>query len=164
MEIHRYEKIWIVASIGIILFFIATIVYGSVVVGIDMVDDSGGTIDPENISENPRFSEPGVVNNSDGSVDVYMVARQFSFQPDPVKVPANTEITFHVTSADVIHGYHIVGSNVNTMVIPGQISEMTVVFDQTGEHGVVCNEYCGVAHHTMEGTVNVIPESEWGGQ
>lgn len=41
------------------------------------------------------------------------------------------------------------------MVIPGQVSRVTVTFEEPGEYPYVCNEYCGVGHHTMSGKVIV---------
>ncbi len=38
---------------------------------------------------------------------------------------------------------------------------MTVEFDEPGEYGVVCNEYCGSGHHDMEGELIVHPEDEF---
>jgi len=32
---------------------------------------------------------------------------------------------------------------------------VTTTFDTPGEYLVVCNEYCGLAHHLMQGTVIV---------
>jgi cytochrome c oxidase subunit 2 len=66
-----------------------------------------------------------------------------------------------VTSADVIHGYEIVGTNANTMAVPGQVSTMTVEFNEPRKYGLLCNEYCGSAHHAMEGSIQVVPQSEW---
>jgi cytochrome c oxidase subunit 2 len=57
-----------------------------------------------------------------------------------------------------------VGTNVNTMVVPGQVAEITVEFDEPAEHGILCNEYCGQGHHDMEGKINVVPEDEYGGE
>jgi cytochrome c oxidase subunit 2 len=81
--------------------------------------------------------------------------------PVQIEVPANSEVTFYITSRDVTHSFSVVGTNVNTMVIPGEISQMTVQFDEPGEYGILCNEYCGEFHHTMEGKLNVVPEDEF---
>jgi cytochrome c oxidase subunit 2 len=72
-------------------------------------------------------------------------------------------VTFHVTSRDVTHGFQVVGTNANTMVVPGQVSTLTVRFEETGtdEYGLLCNEYCGAAHHAMEGRIEVVPQSQW---
>jgi cytochrome c oxidase subunit 2 len=97
---------------------------------------------------------------------VYVVARQFLFDPgtsEPIRLPAGSTVTFHVTSADVVHGFDLADTNVNTMVIPGQVAKLTVEFDEPATYGIICHEYCGAGHHTMEGKVVVVPESEYDG-
>jgi cytochrome c oxidase subunit 2 len=76
-------------------------------------------------------------------------------------VPAGSTVTFHITSSDVIHGFEVAGTNVNTMAIPGQVARVTVQFDETRNYGLICHEYCGAAHHTMEGQLQVVPQSEF---
>lgn len=168
MKIHRFEKLWLVAAFVLIAAFIATIVYGSLVSGVSMVSDDGGTVDPDDITASENFREPGVYQTGDGEYDVYVEARQFAFVPgtnSPIRVPANTEVTFHVTSSDVTHGFELVGTNVNTMVIPGQVAQLTVEFDEPGTtHHIVCHEYCGAAHHDMEGTVEVVAQENFDAQ
>ncbi|MDY6764191.1 MAG: cytochrome c oxidase subunit II, partial [Halobacteria archaeon] len=153
MEIHRFEKFWMVLSLLLIVGFIGTVTYGAIGVGIEMVGDEGGTIDPTNL-DNTKFEDPGVEKVGENEYAVYVVSRQFLFQPgtsQPIRVPANSKVTFYVTSADVIHGFEVAGTNINTMVIPGQVSKFTVRFEEPGEYGIVCNEYCGAGHHAMEG-------------
>ena len=161
MHIHQYEKLWLGMSLVLIVGFIATITYGAVGVGVTMVDDSGGTVDPNALDEHPEFSDPGVEKVGENEYEAYVVARQFIFQPDPIVVPANSTVTFYVTSADVIHGFAVVGTNANTMVIPGEVAEITVEVNEPGEYGIVCHEYCGDGHHTMEGILRVVPEGEY---
>jgi cytochrome c oxidase subunit 2 len=163
MEIHRYEKLWTVASLLLIVGFIATVTYGAVGAGVTMVDDSGGTIDPGSLDET-EFSDPGVERVGEDEYEVRVVARQFLFEPgtsEPIRVPADSEVTFYVTSADVTHGFEVVGTNVNVMVLPGRVAEVTVRFDEPAEYGIVCHEYCGAAHHTMAGQLVVVPEDEY---
>ncbi|WP_053947670.1 cytochrome c oxidase subunit II [Halolamina sediminis] len=170
MHVHRFEKLWFGASLVLIVAFIGTIIYGAVGPGVAMVDDSGGTVEPSVIADGnyeqvDNFREPGVYDSDDG-VNVYVVARQYLFQPgssEPIRVPAGEPVTFHVTTPDVTHGFNLAGTNVNSMVIPGQIAEFTVTFDEPGEHGIVCHEYCGSGHHTMEGQVVVVEQSEFDG-
>ncbi|MFP4188249.1 MAG: cytochrome c oxidase subunit II [Halobacteriales archaeon] len=166
MDIHRFEKGWLVASLLLIVFFIATVAYVSTVSGVDMVDDSGGDIDVDNVTEDERFADPRVEQVGEGEYDVYMVAQQFIFRPgtnEPVEVPEDSTVNFYVTSLDVVHGFQIVGTNVNTMVVPGQVSEITVEFDEADEHGILCNEYCGSGHQDMGGSIEVVPRDEWNG-
>lgn len=173
---HRYEKLWLGAALLLIVGIIATISYGAVGLGIEMVGDDE-KITPEEIPDDERFSvppEPGnhIVPQGDGHYDVYMVANQYSFHPGTpgprddqyaIQVPEGSTVTFYVTSDDVIHGMELVGTNVNTMVIPGEIAVMTAEFDEPAEYGILCNEYCGDGHHNMEGKMEVVPEEEWDG-
>ena len=82
----------------------------------------------------------------------------FSFLPNEIRVPAGRPVTFRMTSPDVVHGFQIVGTNGNAMVIPGYVSQFTTVFDEPGEYLIVCNEYCGLGHHFMQGKLIVTRE------
>jgi cytochrome c oxidase subunit 2 len=161
MNIHTYEKLWLAASMVLIVGFIATVTYGAVGLGIAMIDDDESTIDPDSLDEDERFSDPRVEEMDDGTYEAYVVAEQYRFNPDPLVVPANSTVTLYVTSPDVIHGFEVVGTNVNTMVIPGEVSKMTIEFEESEEYGLLCNEYCGAGHHGMEGEIHVVPEEEF---
>ena len=117
------------------------------------------TVDPTTLATNPEFGTPGVKLQPDGSVVVSVVAQMFSFSPDPIEVPANRPVTFRLTSPDVIHGFEVVGTNANAMVIPGYVSQFTVTFKNPGEYLIGCNEYCGTMHHNMVGKLIVRKES-----
>jgi len=71
-------------------------------------------------------------------------------------VPTNTPLTIRATSADVIHGILIEGTNVNTMLVPGYISVITAQFATPGEHLMPCQEFCSIGHEGMWGKVKVI--------
>jgi len=167
MEIHRFESVWVLVSIVLILGFIGTVTYGAVGIGIKMVDDAGGTIDdPANPATSDAFRDPGVYQTGQNEYEVYVVAQQFLFDPgtsQPIRLPANSRVTFHITSVDVIHGFEVSGTNINVMAIPGQIATITVDFDEPATYGIVCHEYCGAGHHSMEGRVEIVPQAEFDG-
>jgi cytochrome c oxidase subunit 2 len=139
------------------------VTYGAVGAGVAMVDNEGGTIDATAVGEDERFAEPRVEQVGENEYEAYVIAQQFIFRPNPIEVPANSTVTFYITSIDVIHGFEVVGTNVNTMAIPGQVAEITVEFDEPGEYGILCHEYCGEGHHDMEGKLIVHPEDEYEG-
>ncbi|AFZ71313.1 cytochrome c oxidase subunit II [Natronobacterium gregoryi] len=161
MKIHQYERLWLVGAMVLIVGFILTITYGSVGLGISMVDDEADALAPGDIGEDERFEEPRVEQVGENQYEVYVVAMTFIFQPDPIEIPAESEVTFYVTSQDVIHSFTVVGTNTNTMVIPGEVSTLTVEFDDPGEYGVICNEYCGSGHHDMEAQLFVLEDGEF---
>ena len=158
MHIHAYEKLWLAASLLLILLLIGSVTYGAVGPGVAMISDSEQPIDSQGLDEDDRFSEPRVEQVGENEYAAYVVAYQFGFNPDPIVVPANSTVTFYVTSRDVTHGFEVVGTNANTMVIPGEVSELTVEVGEPQEYGLLCNEYCGAGHHVMEGKVNVVSQ------
>ena len=164
MHIHAYEKLWLAASVLLILFLLGSVTYGAVGPGIAMVSDSEQAIDAGALDEDERFSEPRVEQVGENEYAAYVLAFQFGFQPDPIVVPENSTVTFYITSRDVIHGFEVVGTNANTMVVPGEVSEITVETDGPAEYGIVCNEYCGPAHHGMQGKLEVVSQSEFDGR
>jgi len=159
MHIHAYEKVWLAFAIVLILLLIGTVTYGAVGPGVAMVTDSEAQIDPGALDQDARFAEPRVEQVGENHYEAYVVAHQFAFEPTPIVVPANSRVTLYVTSRDVIHGFEVAGTNANTMVVPGEVSKITFDVGEPKEYGIVCNEYCGAAHHTMEGKLHVVSES-----
>lgn len=165
MHIHKFERFWIKLSFVVIVFFIATVVYGFVVMDLKVIGASE-TLDPQDLGGTP-FDNPGVrevTKNGVTEYEVYVQTIQFAFIPgtsEPITVPANAKVTFYITSPDVLHGFEVAGTNLNTMTIPGQVARFTTIFPEPASYGIVCNEYCGPAHHVMEGKINVVPQSEF---
>ena len=154
MKVDLYERIWLWAAAGLIAVFITTLGYAAVTQSI-RPPSHVETIDPATARDDPRFASPGVETHPDGSVTVTAIALTFGFQPGEIRVPANRRVTFRLTSPDVVHGFQIVGSNANTMVVPGYVSQFTTVFTRPGEYLILCNEFCGMGHHIMSGTLIV---------
>ncbi|HUL41715.1 MAG TPA: cytochrome C oxidase subunit II [Burkholderiales bacterium] len=121
------------------------------------------TIDPTTLHLGGEFAESnlGTALEPDGSVTVRMIAEQYSFVPACVRVPAATPVKFRLTSADVIHGFLLAHTNVNTMVVPGFVAEVRTIFDTPGEYKMPCNEFCGVGHHGMWSRVVVVPKEQY---
>lgn len=90
-----------------------------------------------------------------------IVATQFAFDPQCVVVPSNEPVTLRLTSPDVIHGILVTGTNVNTMVIPGYVSQVHTVFTKTGDLLMPCHEFCGFGHGQMWATVRVVPRESF---
>ena len=103
----------------------------------------------------------GTVVAADGSVTTRIIATQFMFAPHCVAVPQGRPVTLRLASPDVIHGILVTGTNVNTMIIPGYVSQVHTVFTRTGDLLMPCHEYCGLGHSQMWATVKVVPEAEF---
>jgi len=147
VNVSLYEKIWMWAAGGLIVAFVVTVLVTSVG-GALQPPSHVETIDPTTVFTDARFAHQGVTTTAPG-VTVVTVAMTFAFVPNEIHVPAHRPVTFRITSTDVTHGFEIVGTNGNTMVVPGYVSQFTTTFDRPGEYLIVCNEYCGQGHHLM---------------
>ena len=156
MHVERYERYWMWAATGMLVLFTGAIV-ATAVIGSAHPPSHTETVNPETLSIEGEFAAPGVFADPKGAVTVVMRAEFYVFKPSQVRVPAGVPVTFRITSPDVLHGFQIVGTNVNLTVAPGYVSQATTTFDTPGEYLVVCNEYCGLGHHLMQGSVVVEP-------
>jgi cytochrome c oxidase subunit II len=153
MHVEFYEKIWMWAAAGLLVLFVGIMVLTAVSQAVTPPSHVE-TIDPKTLATNPDF-KPGIVSQPDGGVTVTVVGEDYDFNPNPIEVPANRPVTFRLTSADVMHGFEVVGTNANAMMIPGYVSQFTMIFKQPGEYTIGCNEYCGIMHHNMVGKLIV---------
>jgi cytochrome c oxidase subunit 2 len=94
-----------------------------------------------------------VVKPPPGS-DVYLVARLWSFYPI-LELENGKSYRLHLTSMDYNHGFSLQPANINIQIVPGFEHVITATPNQAGTYSVVCNEYCGIGHHTMVGRVYV---------
>jgi len=82
--------------------------------------------------------------------------------PDCLLVPAETRVTFRATSPDAVHGLLVIGTSINTMLVPGYVSSIPFRFSRPGEHLMPCQEYCGVGHEGMWARVKVVDKAAFG--
>jgi cytochrome c oxidase subunit II len=92
-------------------------------------------------------------------VTVRAIGQQYSFTPSCIFVPTDTPVTFRATSADVVHGFLIDGTNINLMLAPGYISSLAARFDTLGERLMPCHEFCSVGHEGMWGGIKIIDKA-----
>jgi cytochrome c oxidase subunit 2 len=157
LRIDAYEKGWMLAS-GILLLVFLLAVGASVFYGFRLPGHEA-RIEPGRVAADPPFAEPRVMESGPGRYDAYMRVQIWAFVPSEIKVPAGSSVTFYLTSPDVLHGLMIERTNVNVMVLPGQVSKISARFDEPGEYRFLCHEYCGIGHHLMFGKVVVTPRS-----
>lgn len=163
--IARTEKRWFGLMLGMLAVMMAIVVVTGVV-GALQPSSHVEIIDSQTLHLDGEFVESnlGTAIAPDGTAIVRMVAMQYDFVPSCVRVPVGTPVTFRITSADVVHGFLLPSTNVNTMVVPGFVAEVRTSFAAEGEYLMPCHEFCGLGHHAMWTRVMVVPRESFASQ
>lgn len=154
MNTERIEKAFLILTAAMLITFLGALFYSAWGLGMHLPDRAAEIV-PSEVRETPPFDDPGVREVAPGRYEAVVIGFAWAFEPNEIRVPAGAEVTFIATSSDVVHGFHIDGTRVNVMLLPGQVTELTYTFDEPGEHLLVCHEYCGAGHHLMYGRVIV---------
>jgi len=80
--------------------------------------------------------------------DAYLIARLWSWYPI-LELEAGKSYRIHLMSMDYLHGFSLQPENINIEVHPGYDHIITVTPTKAGTYSIICNEYCGIGHHTM---------------
>lgn len=166
LHIDRWEALWMRISFVVLAIFIVAILVAAFAYNIQL-PGAVARVDPNNLSApGSPFATPGLRELAPGKYEAYLIAQavpwQFIGAQDyaPLTFPEDSEVTFYVTSMDIQHGFKVVDTNINMMVLPGQVSKLTATFGTPGEFNIICHEYCGTGHHTMWGKIVVESKGE----
>ena len=155
----RIERRWATLSIVIVGMLVGMATF----IGIHQATMPQGhveTADPKTLHFSGEFVESnlGSTLEADGSVTVRAIGQQYSFTPQCIVVPAETPITLRTTSADVVHGLLIEGTNINTMLVPGYVAVLPIRLQGAGRPR---NAVPGILRHRASGHVG---QGQGGGQ
>jgi cytochrome c oxidase subunit 2 len=87
--------------------------------------------------------------------DAYLLARMWAFYPI-IQLRKGQTYRLHLSSMDLQHGFSLQPLNMNFQIVPGYDHVLTLTPTSAGEFTVVCNEFCGIGHHTMTGRILVV--------
>ena len=95
-----------------------------------------------------------VVHAPPGS-DVYLIARLWQWWP-MLELEEGKTYRLHLSSMDYLHGFSLQPENINIEVHPGYEHIVTLTPTAAGTYSIICNEYCGINHHTMASKLYVV--------
>ncbi|MBC8339960.1 MAG: cytochrome C oxidase subunit II [Rhodospirillales bacterium] len=163
--IERSEILWVVIALVwcLILFFMMPYWH---IVGEQNLTNEAYRIKPEAFAkrteafaEKYKVREEGdtgipVVRPPAGS-DIYMLGRLWEWWP-VLELQKDKTYRLHLSSLDWQHGFSLLPENINIQVHPDYEMVITIKPNRSGEYSVVCNEFCGIGHHTMVGKIYVV--------
>lgn len=133
------------------------IIVGSViVVGFWILGKIG---DNKSISSpvSPSFSQNQNSKNilTDEIREIEVTVRQFSFNPNPIKVNLGETIRLKIKSIDVAHGFALPEFNIDEALEPGKTVSVQFQATRKGSFQFFCSIICGAGHSGMRGTLIV---------
>ena len=113
-------------------------------------DGKFGEVDAERITDdNPFGMDPDDPNGQD---DVLV------YSPE-AHIPIDQPVKFLLRSKDVLHDFAVAQFRVKMDLVPGMETFLWLTPTRLGRFEILCEELCGIAHHTMRGAV-VVDEPE----
>ena len=111
-----------------------------------------GTVDSRKISINNPFG----MNEEDpyGQDDVLIPG-------NVLHIPLNQPVKFNLRSKDVLHNFTVPQFRVKMDLVPGMITWQWLTPTKVGSYEILCEELCGIAHHSMRGRVVVDEEADY---
>ena len=115
-------------------------------------DGRFGEVDAERISaDNPFGMDPDDPNGRDDILVMHPEAH----------VPLNRPVKFLLRSKDVLHDFAVAQFRVKMDIVPGTQTYLWLTPTETGRFEVLCEELCGIGHHTMRGAVVVESQADF---
>lgn len=142
----RYEKLVLQISSVLMIMFAAAVAWSVFGLGVKL---------PTCLPDARAFTRGELIQHAERRYEVHYLAKMWMYEPTEIEVPKGSTVDIYLTSADVVHGFNIIGTNVNLMAVPGSMNRATVTFDRPGTFQVVCHEYCGAGHAMMAGKITV---------
>jgi mono/diheme cytochrome c family protein len=75
---------------------------------------------------------------------------------DALRATVGEPLQLQITSDDVVHGFAVGRMDMQSVdILPGKVSEVSLLFEEPGTYTFYCTRWCGVDHWRMRGTIEV---------
>ncbi len=105
-----------------------------------------------------------------GALTVSVIAKQWMWKTEhpegqreinELHLPVGRPVQLRMTSEDVIHDFGLPAFRLKRDVIPGRYQTMTFTPDKIGTFALYCDQFCGIDHSAMIGTVTVMSDPDF---
>jgi len=115
-------------------------------------DGKFGAVEARYVSQSNPFGME--VDDPDGQDDVLINSNE-------VHIPIDQPVKVLLRSTDVLHDFAVAQFRVKMDLVPGLVTYLWFTPTRIGEFEVLCEELCGVGHHTMRGMVVVDEQADY---
>ena len=86
---------------------------------------------------------------------ITITAKRFEFSPNLITLARGETVKLQVKSEDVTHGLFLRPLGIDTEIVPGRVTELTVTPEAAGTYRAICDHFCGAGHGGMKMTIIV---------
>lgn len=86
---------------------------------------------------------------------IKITAKKFEYNPSAITVKKGVPVVLEFTSLDRLHGFSCPGLKIRSDIPPGKTTTLRFVPDKAGTFPFHCDNYCGIGHGKMTGTITV---------
>ncbi len=172
---NKLEAIWTSATavlfIGLVLF--GTRIWAAVHFESAPADALKIEVSAKQFAWNFRYAGPDgvfgktdikLINDAGGNafgIDDKDPASKDDITSASIKVPAGKPIMLIMKSRDVIHNFFVRELRLKQDIVPGMEIPMHFQADKIGVYEVPCSELCGLGHHQMRTTLEVMAPADF---
>ncbi|MBI2679571.1 MAG: cytochrome c oxidase subunit II [Candidatus Solibacter usitatus] len=172
---NKLEAIWTSATavlfIGLVLF--GTRIWASVHFVAAPADALKIEVSAKQFAWNFRYPGPDgvfgktdikLINDAGGNafgIDDKDPASKDDITSASIKVPAGKPIMLIMKSRDVIHNFFVRELRLKQDIVPGMEIPFHFQADKVGVYEVPCSELCGLGHHQMRTTLEVMSQADF---
>jgi cytochrome c oxidase subunit 2 len=86
---------------------------------------------------------------------IMITAKRFEFSPNLITLARGETVKLQIKSEDVTHGLFVRPLGIDTEIVPGRITELTLTPETAGTYRAICDHFCGAGHGGMKMTIVV---------
>jgi cytochrome c oxidase subunit 2 len=86
---------------------------------------------------------------------IMITAKRFEFSPNLITLARGETVKLQIKSEDVTHGLFLRPLGIDTEIVPGRVTELTVTPATAGTYRAICDHFCGAGHGGMKMTIIV---------
>jgi cytochrome c oxidase subunit 2 len=86
---------------------------------------------------------------------IVITAKRFEFSPNQITLAKGETVKLQIKSEDVTHGLFVRPLGIDTDIVPGRVTELTVTPEAAGTYRAICDHFCGAGHGGMKMTIVV---------
>jgi cytochrome c oxidase subunit 2 len=87
---------------------------------------------------------------------IRITARKFAFLPGEITLQKGIPVTLEFVAPEVVMGFSAPDFKVRADIVPGEVTRVRILPQQTGRFEFLCDIFCGDGHEGMHGTINVV--------